>query len=46
MMWAKLKNLEYRDLFWVLMGSVLGQHLIRALNKVATHFIENYLPGN
>ena len=41
-MWAKLKNLEYRDLFWILMGSVLGQHIVKAINKVATTFIENY----
>ena len=25
-MWSKLRNLEYRDLFWLLLGSVMGQH--------------------
>ena len=38
LMWAKLKNLEYRDLFWILLGSVLGQHLVRGDQiKCATH---------
>ena len=37
LMWAKLKNLEYRDLFWLLLGSVMGQHLVRA---ITCHFTQ------
>ena len=41
-MWSKLRNLEYRDLFWLLLGSVMGQHLVRAIN----HYAMSIIPAN
>ena len=36
-----LTNIEYRDLFWLLLGSVMGRHVVKAID----HVVVSYIPG-